>query len=141
MSQTSRKVLETLTQDYLWIRAFNSMPQSKLTERLDTSKKQLQHASTSMKQQRQLQQQKQGLGGRDVAATMRGRRGRDPEDWVDAANNNVPVSVEAMAKGLAPVVDNTRMVEWDKAVTQLSDIATEQLAETMIQTTKKHIFS
>jgi hypothetical protein len=157
MSQTSRKVLETLTQDYLWIRAFNSMPPSKLTEQLIASKKQFQHASTTIKQQQQSllrqQQQQKGSGGREIPPTMTNQRGAasgmSTRDADSSSNAAVPGFVETLSTLVTTVGTDTdsnsptkrSTTEWDKAVSQLSEIATEQLAETMIQASKKHVFS
>lgn len=93
MSQTSRKVLGSLTQDYLWIRSLANQKESNLTDKLNTVAKEFQAAATTE--------------GAVKAASLR----------------------------------NARTKEWNKAVTHLTDIASEQLAETTLQNTKQHIFS
>ena len=110
MSQTSRKVLGSLTQDYLWIRTLANQKESNLTDKLNTITKEFQVAANA----------------HDSAAAGP-RSGRRAEDESDSSR---------------PVLKmNARTKEWDKAVTHLADVATEQLAETTLQNAKKHIFS
>ena len=109
MSQASRKVLGSLTQDYLWIRTLANKKASHMTDKLNTVTKEFQVAASTQY-------------GPATAAHSGGRiRGDD---------------IDSSLAGM-----NARTKEWDKAVTHLADVSTEQLVETTLRNAKKHIFS
>jgi len=111
MSQTSRKVLGSLTQDYLWIRTLTNQKESNLTDKLNAVSKEFQVAANTSDL---LLLSSQARGG---------RRGEGEEETSRTA------------------IRNARTKEWNKAVTHLTDVASEQLAETTLQNAKKHMFS
>jgi len=121
MSQTSRKVLGLLTQDYLWIRNLENQKESNLTDKLNTAAKEFQVAA-SMSESAAAPA---AVASAPAARSGRGRGAGGPEG--ESARPAIKMSA--------------RTKEWDKAVTNLADTASEQLAETTLQKTKKHIFS
>lgn len=113
MSQTSRKVLGSLTQDYLWIRSLANQKETNLTDKLNTVAKEfLVAANTS-----------------------------DSSMVSKARGFSFGARAEEEGETQRTAIKNARTKEWSKAVTHLTDIASEQLAETTLQNTKKHIFS
>ena len=132
MSQTSRKVLGSLTQDYLWIRNLANQPESKLTEKLNASVKEFQVAANTTESSSAAAASSSGF-------PSRGGGGRRAQSGGGEPSSSSSRSVSGGGGG--GIKMNPRTKEWDKAVTHLADVASEQLAETTLQNTKKHIFS
>ena len=133
MSQTSRKVLGSLTQDYLWIRTLANQPESKLTEKLNASVKEFQVAANTTESSSAAAASSSGF-------PSRGAGGRRAQTGGGESTSSRSVSGGGGGGG-GGIKMNPRTKEWDKAVTHLADVASEQLAETTLQNTKKHIFS
>jgi hypothetical protein len=110
MSQTSRRVLGSLTQDYLWIRTLANQPESKLTEKLNASVKEFRAAGVA---------EKQSTAPTTLAHGRSSRIARTPPKQGAVRSNNQ---------------------EWTKAAVHLTEVATQQLAEEALLETKKKIF-
>jgi hypothetical protein len=138
MSQVSRKVLETMTQDYLWIRTFENTPPSKLTSQLIASKAQFSHASTIAKTSKSsattsvTQQQRQHSGGLVAESSSS-----------STTNNDTTTSISGTTGGVANISNKSidQQSEWKNAIEQLSNVNTEQMAQIAIQDAKNCIFS
>ena len=126
MSQFSRKLLGSLTQDYLWMRTLMSQPKSKLTEKLTASAKAFQVASN-------VAVSSSGASS-SVSFAPPAQGGRGPRGF---ASDSPMRSGSSVTKTRT----NARTQEWKKAVNHLTDVAADQLAETTLLETKKHIFS
>jgi COP9 signalosome complex subunit 5 len=136
MSNTSRKVLEQLTQDYLWMRTLNSQPEANLTTKLVTAGKQFKAAASTAS-----------------AMSMSSSTAAASAPTAPAANPTRPYSRVRADQGMAamPSTGTTGGVtstpvpakskEWTKAVNQLVDAASDQLCEASLQRTKEQVFS
>ena len=160
MSQTSRKVLETLTQDYIWIRTFQSQSESKVTEKIQTVQKQFEQVeagkglSTQQQQQQQQQQQSaQQSSGLLISMNPSGEHNDydEPFDMNSGMTTTPEMGTSTNTTGVGggggdgttttTTLLNQQTVEWSKAIHQLSNVANEQMIESILQTTKHHIFS
>jgi COP9 signalosome complex subunit 5 len=125
MSNTSRKVLEQLTQDYLWMRTLNSQPAAGVTTSLTAASKQFQTAtSTAVPTVPSAAAPPAGAGGRGYSRVARGG-GADP----------------AASAAASVVSQQPKTKEFTKAVNMLVDAASDQLCETSLQRTKEKVFS
>lgn len=122
MSSVSRKVLEQLTQDYLWIRTLHRQSEASTTSRLTAAEKQLQAA---------LQTGPSGAAGASAsaAASSRGAAGY--------ARARAEQGLASMSMASAPEPQST---EWKKAVGQLTELAADQAGQANLQVTKERIF-
>lgn len=139
MSQISRKLLGSLTQDYLWIRTLTNQPESKLTEKLTAATKEFQAAANKPASSSL-------TSGGDASAPARGGRGGGGGGarGGDAGSDNNPLARSTSSSSNSSSSNfrmNAHTQEWNKAVNHLNDIAEEQLTETTLLGTKKHIFS
>lgn len=125
MSQISRKLLGSLTQDYLWMRTLTNQSDTKLTEKLTACTKGFQVAAGTPVSSASTSASSSASSFAPIA--QRGGRGG--------------ASTTARGVSSANLRPNARTQEWNKAVNHLTDIAAEQLAETTLLGTKKHIFS
>jgi hypothetical protein len=133
MSRTSRKLLGSLTQDYLWISTLNNQPQAKLTEKLGASVKNFRTAAL-MPLQSESSSRTSSMG----FPAARGTGSSAPRGETET-QNSVVLKTSGVSSPLYPV--SARSQEWNKAVNHLSDVAMEQFAESILVETKKHIFS
>lgn len=131
MSSVSRKVLEQLTQDYLWIRTLNRQPESSTVQKLVAATKQCEVASQTPAAAAPAVAATGGRSpalSRSAAAGAGGTTARTMRDPAVATRNTV-------------IVANPKIKEWKKAVNGLLDVADEQLCEANLQKTKEAIFS
>jgi len=129
MSAVSRKVLSSLTQDYLWMRTLTNQPESKLTEQLTGIVKEFQ-AAAKTSQVSTAAASALPTGAATAAPSARGARSAKK----DADSNTTSTSSSRSNM-------NPRTKEYNKAIKHLADVASEQQAETILKNTKKHIFS
>lgn len=155
MSSTSRKVLEQLTQDYLWIRTLNRQPEAALTQKLVAAAKQCRKAANTPLTAALPATTTSTSGAAMLGATVpggaatgpggAGRAGGGSYTRVRAEQGMAAMSVSSTssstATASASLPMNPRTKEWKKAVNQLTDLASEQVTETLLQTTKERIFS
>jgi COP9 signalosome complex subunit 5 len=126
MSSTSRKVLEQLTQDYLWMRTLNSQPESNLTTKLVTASKQFKAAASS--------------------SVMSSPSAAAPAPSAPTANRvradqGLAAMPTSSSTGVTSVPVPAKSKDWTKAVNQLTDAASDQLCENSLQRTKEKVFS
>jgi uncharacterized membrane-anchored protein YhcB (DUF1043 family) len=168
MSQVSRKVLETMTKDYLWIRTFESTSSTKkLTSQLVASKDQFVNAQKQQKQQQQQQQQSTtssssaslsgvvaGIGGLKASSSSQNSSQQqagitssiENETTIPTSNDTITAATtkqKTMKHNSTTGTTNNNMntIEWTKAIEQLSNINTEQIVHQAIHDVKKCIFS
>lgn len=122
MSQISRKLLESLTQDYLWMRTLTNQSETKLTEKLTAAAKGLQTAANTPVTTT-------GVGVGTSRGGSRSGRALLGDSSLERSTSSTSFRMNARTKELS------------KAVISLNDIAAEQMAEMTLLETKKHIFS
>lgn len=124
MSSCSRRVLGSLTQDYLWIRTLANQPESKLTEKLVHVAKEFEAIPSASPTS----------FSKDTASIQ--SLSSPPSTTATIAT---PSSSSSSVSRLAAA--NARSRKCHQAVHKLTDLAAEELAETTLSNTKKHIFS
>jgi COP9 signalosome complex subunit 5 len=139
MSSTSRKVLEQLTQDYLWMRTLNSQPESNLTAKLVTAGKQFKAATSSSVMSLSSSSAAAAAAAPAPAAPSPAR----PYSRVRADQGLValPTSTSSSTGSAASTPVPAKSKEWTKAVNQLVDAASDQQCEASLQRTKEKVFS
>jgi hypothetical protein len=144
MSSTSRTCLERLTQDYLWIRTLESKTtNTNMGDRLVSATKQGQVASNTPVPTATVAPPR-GNTARGYAGRNRGPPPAPPAAAAAALLEPQGLAAAAMAatstaSNVAPPVP-TRTKEWKKAVQEITSLASEQLSETHLQSTKERIF-
>jgi hypothetical protein len=133
MSRTSRKLLGSLTQDYLWISTLTNQPHAKVIEKLGTSVKSFRSAALTPHQS-ESSSRTSSMG----FPTARGTGSSAPRGEAET-QSSVMLKTSGPNTPLYPI--SARSQEWNKAVNHLSDVAMEQFAESTLLETKKHIFS
>lgn len=147
MSNTSRKVLEQLTQDYLWMRTLTSQPESNLTTKLVTAGKQFKAAASSASAMSMSSSSTAAAAAPAAPAANPGRpysRVRADQGLAAMPAGSSGSTGTGGGSGGAGVTSTplpAKSKEWTKAVNQLVDAASDQLCEASLQRTKEQVFS
>lgn len=135
MSSTSRKVLESLTQDYLWMRTLLRQPSSVLTQQLETTAKAFANASNAVPTSTVVVSAHQGgTSSASTSATSSASSRLRGAGMTESTMAPPGTSTSKLS------TFNPRSKEWTKAINQLVDVASEELCETSLQLTKQQIF-
>lgn len=138
MSSTSRGILETLTQDYLWMRTLSSQKaqgesaEKQTTQRLHSIQKSMQNAAAVA-----ANTSSGGSGPSGGASRGFGGRGGAMGTGGGGSAGTTGGSAGATSTGVS---SDKKSSELSKAVQQLVDLASEELRETTLQETKEQVF-
>lgn len=132
MSRTSRKLLSSLTQDYLWMSTLTNQPFAKLSDNLTNVSKKF-HCAANTPVETEWSRTQAG----HVETT-----GETKDNNSNKSSSKIPVVLRSATAGSAVSFPfSARTQEWNKAVNELTDLASEQLAEATLLETKRQIFS
>ena len=136
MSRTSRKIMEQLTQNYLWIRKLSRPADNaaKLTACAKQFRTAVNNPSSSSATTMATSAAAAARPAAMLAATMQAAA-KSSSGRGGGARGRGKSGEEAMNLLAGP------NKEWNKAVILLNDLASEQICETCLQTTKEQLFS
>jgi proteasome lid subunit RPN8/RPN11 len=130
MSQTSRKIMEQLTQDYLWIRKLTSKPDN--VGKIVACAKQFRTATQTPAVKAATTTGTTSSVG--AALALAGTSGK-----AAGGNRSRPSGEDGMSLLAGP--NTARNKEWNKAMGMVNELANEQICESSLQTTKERLFS
>ncbi|GKY93278.1 hypothetical protein MPSEU_000295300 [Mayamaea pseudoterrestris] len=129
MSQTSRKIMEQLTQNYLWIRKLTQPADN--TSKLVACAKQFKTAANASNTP---------TGGTTSRSTA--NRASTMASLLEGGGSRGGGRTRGKSEASLLAGPNTpRSKEWNKAVGMLDDLASEQVCENSLHATKEHLFS
>jgi hypothetical protein len=144
-SQISRRLLENVTQDYIWMRTLYNQSETKLTEQLLVSTKEFHTAATttttniSGSMSSTIGRTGGGGGGMNRRRIPNSMTGTNVGTNVGTGSGNQ--HQQQMDDPNEDVVTNKRFEELNKAIHHLSDVSLEQHAESTLLEVKKLMFT